>query len=132
MYGPFILRGQITVITLAIVMAVTVIFGLTSFVAWKYWKTERDWKGLWKILIGLQIPAFSISGLSYEFYSGLKFQIGVGIKQTVNAMLGSNFLLVWNPHNTVFQFALNIGALILLVLLIKLEDMKRAADFSEN
>lgn len=121
MYGPHLFTGEVSLINWILLLIVISLFAFNSFVSWKYWRTQKDHNGLWRLMIGLQVPAFCIRGFGYEFYSGFKVPLGYGGQNFgINASLGSNASLFWND-NAPFAFYVNIGALILLGLLTKAE-----------
>lgn len=121
MYGPHLFTGEVSLINWILLLVVLFLFAFTTFVSWKYWRTQKDHNGLWRLMIGLQVPAFCIRGFGYEFYSGFKVPVGYAGEQFgINASLGSNAALFWNT-NAPFALSLNIGALILLGLLTKAE-----------
>ncbi len=120
-YGPHLLNGEVSFINWAILLIVISLFAITSFVAWRYWRIQKDNNGLWRLMIGLQVPAFCIRGFGYEFYSGFKVPLGYAVdKFGISASLGSNAALFWNT-NAPFALSFNIGALILLGMLSKSE-----------
>lgn len=120
-YGPHLFTGEVSIINWVILLIVLSLFAFTSFVAWKYWRTQKDNNGLWRLMIGIQVPAFCIRGFGYEFYSGFKVPLGYAVDQFgINASLGSSAALFWN-NNAPFALSVNIGALILLGMLTKSE-----------
>ena len=120
-YGPHLFTGEISLINWILLLIVISLFAFNSFVAWKYWRTQKDHNGLWRLMIGLQVPALCIRGFGYEFYSGFKVPLGYGGQNFgIKASLGSNASIFWND-NAPFAFYVNIGALILLGLLTKAE-----------
>lgn len=120
-YGPHLFTGEVSFINWIIFLIALSLFAFTSFVAWKYWRTQKDHNGLWRLMIGLQVPAFCIRGFSYEFYSGFNVLLGYGGQNFwINAAVDSSASLFWN-ENAPFALYVNIGALILLGLLTKVE-----------
>lgn len=117
-YGPSVLDGKVPPFTIIIIMILICLFALTTWAAWRYWKHQQDQHSLWRTLIYLQIPSFSIGGLGYGFYSGFTAPLGFdGVRFGITATLGSNAALVWNPQVAAFHFTINLGAIALLVLL---------------
>lgn len=104
---------------------VTLLFTFTTFTAWNYWRTQSLKNSFLQIMIALQIPAFSVYGFGYEFFSGFKLPIGYANSQIFSTVfLGSDFNLLWGTQAPL-AFSVNVGALIFLVLLSKTEDLEK-------
>ncbi len=117
-YGPQIISGQVAVINLFLLMIILLMFAATVWAGWIYWKTEQDKNGLWRLLLGLQIPAFNIAGFGYEFYSGFTVPLGLADERFgISVNLASNIALLWNPQNTNFHLTANLSAIVILALL---------------
>lgn len=128
MLAPKIVSGQVSVINLALLLIAFSMLAGTAWVGWRYWRNEEDKNGLWKILLGLQIPAFNVAGFGYEFYSGFTIPLGFAEEQLgVSAKLGSNVALFWTSQNTTFHLTINLAAIVMLGLLGKANKKKSRA-----
>lgn len=116
-FGTQILNSNPGISNIFIFILILIFFVATSWAGWRYWKDELDWHGLWRILLFLQIPAFSIGGFGYEFYSGFAIMVGViGDRFVLNPMVSSCAAIVLQSEAT-FKITINFAAVILLVLL---------------
>ena len=116
--GPLLIRGELPLITIAMALVLIALLGLTTWSGWRFWKDQSDWKGLWRTLLFLQIPSFSIGGLSYEFYSGFKAPLGLsGERFGLSTEIGTNAALLWGSESSVFHFTINLAAILTLILL---------------
>jgi hypothetical protein len=121
-YGPRLVGGKIPTITSILVFISIAMFAATVWAAWKYWKTEQDKNGLWRLSLVLQIPVFNLSGFLYEFYSGFTAPLGeAGKNIAIKANLGSSLVLAWDPQNTTPFLMVNLAAIALLVLLSQIK-----------
>jgi len=126
-YGPEILTGNIQLATSLIIIFISSVLFVLAFAAWKYLKTNHDWKGLWRTLLWLQIPAFTLGGFAYGFHAGFGVPLGLKDEQFgITADIGTDLTLLWTNQTTNLHFTVNLAAIAILVLLSRAEAQKSA------
>lgn len=106
----------------AIVGVFILLYGWAVWTGLDLWKGRRRALKFAQILFVMQIPVFTIPGISYEFHTGFTLLIMIlrGLRLNFNFNLGSSFSFYISSEVHGVAIGVNLFALFVLIYLIRI------------
>lgn len=126
--GASLISSTFSPVSLMVSSVSLPLFVATTVAASAYWNGSKEKLALWKTLLKLQVPSFSIFGFKYDFYAGIRLLVGIDdgwFSWIFN--VGATTAHSMSFHaDAPFYFTMNLVALLVLYQLHRLEKYEKS------